>query len=209
MSEFNGKITPVPTAPVEYDVGRGKPPVNTRFVKGRSGNPRGKPKGARNKIPAMNEERLKTIVLEEAYRDIKVNDGDRQVTLPMAQAIIRSIAVAAAKGQPRAQALFTTILATVERERKQLHNQWMEEMIEYKFKWEKELERRKQLGLNLPDPILHPDQVVIDLIKGTVNVTGLITKEEKALLDECQAVANEEGVDLLDLLIQMRDQKSD
>lgn len=204
MSEAHGKIPPVPTALAEYDVGRGKPPVGTRFAKGVSGNPRGKPKGARNKIPPMNEERLKTIVLEEAYRDIKVNDGDRQITLSMAQAVMRSIAVAAAKGQPRAQTLFTTILATVERERRELHERWVEGMIDYKQQWEKELERRKRLGLNLPDPILHPDHVIVDLVAGTAYVKAPMTKEEKALLDECQALADEEGLEVIDFLIKMR-----
>ena len=209
MSEAHGKIPPGPAALVEYDVGRGKPPIGTRFAKGVSGNPRGKPKGARNKIPPMNEERLQRIVLEEAYRDIKVNDGDRQVTLSMAQAVMRAIAVAAAKGQPRAQALFTTMLASVERERRELHERWVEGMIEYKQQWERELERRERLGLNLPDPVLHPDQIVVDLFKGTAYINGPMTKEDKALLDECQALADEEGVELIDFLIQMRDQKSD
>ena len=86
-----------------YDVGYGKPPVDTRFAKGRSGNPKGRPKGARNKLPALHEERLKSIILEEAYRTIKVNDGARQVTIPMAKAIVRSLAHNAVKGNTRAQ----------------------------------------------------------------------------------------------------------
>jgi hypothetical protein len=52
-------------ARMNYEVGYAKPPLETRFKKGQSGNPRGRPRGTRNKLPALNEERLKAIVLQE------------------------------------------------------------------------------------------------------------------------------------------------
>jgi Family of unknown function (DUF5681) len=45
----------------DYDVGFGKPPVATRFVQGRSGNAKGRPKGSRNIMSIFNkimEERI-------------------------------------------------------------------------------------------------------------------------------------------------------
>ena len=74
--------------PTEYEVGYGKPPAHSRFRPGQSGNPRGRPRGARNRptLPGPREEKLKTLIMEEAYRPVTVKDGDNQVTMPMAQA---------------------------------------------------------------------------------------------------------------------------
>jgi hypothetical protein len=44
--------------------------------------------------------------------DTGINDANRQVSIPMAQAIVRSLAVNAAKGNQRAQRLFTQLLST-------------------------------------------------------------------------------------------------
>jgi hypothetical protein len=170
--------------PTEYEVGYGKPPEATRFKPGKSGNPKGRPKGAKNRRPALNEERMKDIILEEAYRTITVREGHRNVSVPMAQAIIRSLAVNAAKGQHRAQRLFAELLAATERSRAQLHERFLASAIEYKVEWERELARREALGIrDLPPPLPHPDHVVIDIRKGSVHFAGPATKEEKAEWD--------------------------
>ena len=179
------KLQP-PERAASYDVGYGKPPKATRFKKGQSGNPRGRPKGSRNKRPALHEERLKDIILDEAYRDTHVRDGDRMVTVPMAQAIIRSLAVNAAKGQHRAQRLFAEILATTERQRRALHDEWIDTALTYKVEWEREFARRECLGISGPAPLPHPDHVRIDLTAGTARIVGPATKEELAEVQEWQ-----------------------
>jgi len=190
----------------KYEVGYGKPPAETQFKPGQSGNPRGRPKGARNKLPALNEERLKGIILEEAYRAIRINDGDRQIKVTMAQAIVRAVAVNAVKGQQRAQRLFTELLTTTERENKALNDEWLDVAMTYKLEWEKELDRRKQLGItDLPDPLPHPDHIVIDMNAGTAYVRGPSTKEEKQLWDLVQGRKQMFEEELRDLYAMRKD----
>lgn len=194
----------------DYEVGYAKPPMESRFAPGKSGNPRGRPKGSgkRKSQPALHEERLKTIILDEAYRKISVNDVKGPVTIPMAQAVIRSVAVSAAKGSPRAQRLFAELVASVETGNKRLHDEWVETAISYKVDWERELERRRAAGISAPAPIPHPDDVVIDMATGLVRITGPMTKEEKVVWDgfrERKVECDQNISELEDLLRQQPD----
>jgi len=169
--------------PTGYDVGYGKPPAHSRFQKGRSGNPKGRPKGAKARRPAPHAERLRGIILEEAYRTIAVRDGLREVKVPMAQAIVRALAVNAVKGQQRAQRLFTELLTTTEREKRREHYEALESLLDYKRAWDHELARRARLGIIEPNPVPHPDDIRIDLWRGTFEISGPISKEDKADLE--------------------------
>jgi hypothetical protein len=194
--------------PDTYEVGYGKPPAHSRFKPGQSGNPSGRPKGSKKNpaTPPLNEERLKSIVLEEAYRTIRINDAKGEVSVPMAQAIVRSLAVNAVKGNQRAQRLFTELLTTTERDNKRLHDEWLQTAIEYKVEWEKELERRKRLGIDAPDPIPHPDHVVIDMQTGGVRITGPMTKEEKVRWDVLRERKAENDLEIAELEKLLRDE---
>jgi hypothetical protein len=169
--------------PTSYEVGYRKPPVHSQFQKGRSGNPRGRPKGAKGKTSPDYAERLKEIILEEAYRTIGVRDGVREVKVPMAQAIVRALAVNAVKGQQRSQRLFTELLTTIERERRRDRFEVVESLFDYKRAWDNELARRAALGIAAPDPIPHPDHIRIDFRTGGYEISGPLCKEEKTELE--------------------------
>ncbi len=180
------KLGPLPGAKEDtYEVGYGKPPVESRFKPGKSGNPHGRPKGAKNRvtsIPARNEERLKQVILEEAYRLIDIRDGDRIVEMPVIQAVVRNLALNAAKGNQRSQRMLTDLLRLIEGERKALADEYVKTMIEYKAEWERKLEDREKYNLTGPRPYPHPDDIVLNFATGEVEVCGPMSKEEEDYL---------------------------
>jgi hypothetical protein len=95
-----------------YQVGYGRPPLHTRFQKGRSGNPGGRP--SRKRV-----ERMKALALREAYRAIAVKQDGRMVPLTAVAAILRSQIELAAKGNLQAQRDILAMVRTIEKENKE------------------------------------------------------------------------------------------
>ena len=93
----------------EHKVGYGKPPVHTRFRKGKSGNPGGRPRG-------MTAGRIAALMLKEAYRPVNVREGDNVTRLPAIQAIVRSQIALAAKGNGPAQRSVIEAVQAIERD---------------------------------------------------------------------------------------------
>lgn len=171
---------------LDFDVGYGKPPAKHRFKKGASGNPRGRPKGSRNQSrPLRGSDRpTQDMLLAEAYRPVVLREGDSLIELPAIQAVFRAMGVAAVKGNRFAQRTLAQLVQSVEKEHFQAQYDLMESFTEYKLKWNQEIERCKKLGLPAPEPLPHPDDVLVDYRNGTFRIAGPMTKEEKARWDK-------------------------
>jgi hypothetical protein len=87
----------------DYEVGYGKPPAHTRFKKGRSGNPRGRPKRSRN---------LASIF--DAALDEKVNGRRRKIS--KLKAAMKQVVNHALRGDPKATQRLLRLLSQTDAE---------------------------------------------------------------------------------------------
>ena len=91
----------------DYDVGYRKPPRHSRFTKGQSGNPRGRPPGAKNLKTLLSEALNETVIVSE-------NGGRRKVT--KRQAIITQLVNRSATADFRAIKILLDIVRDIERQ---------------------------------------------------------------------------------------------
>jgi hypothetical protein len=88
-----------------HTVGYRKPPQGTRFKKGQSGNPKGRPRGSEN---------LATLLIKAVNEPVTVHENGRRKTIPKLEAAIKQLANKAASGDPRATQLLMQVMETAE-----------------------------------------------------------------------------------------------
>lgn len=170
-----------------YLVGYGKPPAEHRFQKGQSGNPGGRPKGAKAKSKIKTGYGFKAaeeFLRAEAYRPVAIREGESVIELPAIQAVFRAMGVSAMKGNRFAQRTLAELVTTMEAEDHRARMDLFGTAVEYKHSWSQEIERHEKAGLEPPRPIPHPDDIILDPDDGSVRFQGPQTKEQRDRLEE-------------------------
>jgi len=170
--------------PGRSKVGYGRPPAEHQFKKGVSGNPRGRPK---RKHAAKSTDPLKTssqpanqLLMDEAYRTVTLREGDQIIKLPAIQAVFRAMGVAAMKGNRFAQRTLAELVQQVENSDREAKAEYLKSMIDYKCDGERAIEDAIGRGITPPEPVPHPDDIMIDFASSSASINGPMTKEEKA-----------------------------
>jgi hypothetical protein len=90
----------------DYAVGYGKPPRHSRFTKGQSGNPRGRPAGAKN---------LKTLLSEALNEPVIVTENGGRRKVSKREAIITQLVNRSATADWRAIKILLDLVREIER----------------------------------------------------------------------------------------------
>lgn len=89
----------------DYKVGFGKPPERTRFKKGRSGNPRGRPKDVKN---------LATLLGKTLSERVIINEHGRRRSISKLEAAVKQLVNKAASGDPKFMQQLLALVQLVE-----------------------------------------------------------------------------------------------
>lgn len=79
--------------PRPYEVGKGRPPISTRFRPGQSGNPKGRPKGRKN---------LTTLFAEAFAQKLEIKEKGRARKITVKEAIVLRLVKEALDGKLKA-----------------------------------------------------------------------------------------------------------
>lgn len=90
-----------------YEVGYGKPPRHSRFEKGRSGNPRGRPKSSKN---------LATLLTAALDQRISVSENGRRRRITKREAVVAQLVNKSAGADLKAMSMLIGMLQQIERQ---------------------------------------------------------------------------------------------
>lgn len=179
MTNNSDDFDDIPKNGKKYKVGYKKPPRHGQFKPGQSGNPGGRPIGAKNKVKELPTSLLSDLIHEEANRPVTIHEGEKKLTIPMVQAVLKSVAVNAAKGKHHSQKQFLTMVGEMETNKENEKCELLATTLEYKLEWSDWIKYAERNNYLIPDPIPHPEHIIIDPRSGEVQFIGPMSQEEK------------------------------
>jgi hypothetical protein len=96
--------------------------------------------------------------------------------------------VAAASGNTRAQQNYLNLLMGAEADRRVATMEFLKAAVDYKKHWHQVLAERARTGTTGPEPVPHPDDVLIDYETGNIRIDGPVMEDQKQARDQLRAI---------------------
>lgn len=182
MNEFHEKT--------DDTVGYGNPPAQSRFKKGQSGNPKGRPRktAKESERPRFRDGYLGDVFEQEAFRTLQLNENGKPVKMSAMQAIIRSLLVEGVKGNRLAKKAALEMLRREEQEAVNRSIDSYNYLARKKAEGEAKIAQCKKQGVSPPRLFPHPDDILLDQAKLEAHVLGPWSEDQAIPFDRTAVI---------------------
>jgi hypothetical protein len=130
---------------------------------------------------------MDALLKQEAYRLITIREGNRVEKLPLIQAVLRKLGLNALNGNVRSQRTLLEYVTGSESACSNASAELLSAAVQYKENWAATFAECDRRGIDLPNPVPRPNDVIIDQKTGAIRINGPVLTEQ---LDAQQAAVD-------------------
>lgn len=170
----------------ENEVGHSNPPKHSQFPKGKSGNPRGRPK--KRNVPSLFRQLdpAAALVLEQAARELTVRTANGDKRISQLEAALEKLFKKGMEGDYRSLVTYIPLVKNAQDEKKEMEAKLFKAVRLHDELYAEQFKTAERESKPVPRVLPHPKDIIIDLSDpdNPVRIVGPITWIEQEELDK-------------------------